>query len=250
MTPGSIKKIAGMFLSTEICERITAHAALQHQFKPLLVTHNFKELTDIWDCCINSVGCNKNVLFLEFGVYAGHSIKYFSTRFPNVDSRFIGCDSFEGLPERWGIVKEKTFSTDGRIPQTNDTRVTFIKGWFQNSFDHTIKLAHLLSPNPDEVLIHFDADLYSSTLFLLSRLHNEFDHYFFIFDEFIGHESRALLNFQQAYGVNVEFHCHCGGALPQQVFGRLNNMKGKYQPGAGQIDWKPIGNHYQATARV
>ena len=140
-------------------------------------------------------------------------------------------------------MKENTFSTDGKIPQTNDARVTFVKGWFQNTFDHAIKLARQLNPNPDEILIHFDADLYSSTLFLLSRLHNEFDHYFFIFDEFIGHESRALLNFQEAYGASVEFYGRCEGAFPQRVFGRLDNMKGKYQPGAGQIGWKPIGVH-------
>ena len=69
------------------------------------------------------------------------------------------------------------------------------------------------------------------SLFLLSKLHNEFDHYFFIFDEFCGHETRALLNFQQAYGANVEyFCCRCSGYFPEQVFGRLDNMKGKYQP--------------------
>jgi hypothetical protein len=34
---------------------------------------------------------------------------------------------------------------------------------------------------------HFDADLYSSTLFLLSSLWLHLPEYFFIFDEFIGH---------------------------------------------------------------
>ena len=80
-----------------------------------------------------------------------------------------------------GILQEKTFSTSGKTPQTNDTRVNFVKGWFQNTFDHAIKLARQLNPNPDEVVIHFDADLYSSTLFLLSKLHSEFDHYYFTY---------------------------------------------------------------------
>jgi hypothetical protein len=240
MTPGPIKKFAGKFLSTELCERFTAQAALQHQFKSLFNTPDCEGLTDFWDICINNVGREKNVLFLEFGVWEGKSINYFSTHLPNMSSRFIGCDSFEGLPERWATLREKTFSTNGRIPQTNDKRVTFVKGWFQNSFDHTMKLAHQLNSNADEVLVHFDADLYSSTLFLLSRLYNEFDRYFFIFDEFVGHESRALLNFQEAYGVNVEFYCRSGCDFPQKVFGSLDNMKGKYQPGAGQIGWKPI----------
>jgi hypothetical protein len=57
-----------------------------------------------------------------------------------------------------------------------------------------------------------------------------------------------LLNFQQAYGVDLEFYGHCNGALPEQVFGRLNNMKGKYRPGAGQISWKAKGT--RGGARV
>jgi hypothetical protein len=240
MTPGPIKKFAGKFLSTEICERFTAQAGLQHQFKPLLDTPNIPGLEDFWDLCISNIGREKNVTFLEFGVWEGRSMKFFSSHWPNVNSRFIGSDSFEGLPERWATLNEKTFSTGGRTPQISDPRVTFVKGWFQNTFDDAIKLARRQNPNPDEVLIHFDADLYSSTLYLLSRLYNEFDQYYFIFDEFIGHESRALLNFQEAFGVNVEFYSHCGGDFPQQVFGRLNNMKGKYQPDAGQISSKPI----------
>jgi hypothetical protein len=250
MTPGAIKKIAGKFLTTEICERFTAQAGLQHQFKPLLATRNFTSLTDFWDCCIDKVGCDKSVLFLEFGVWEGRSIKYFSSHFQNQDSRLIGCDSFEGLPERWATLQEKTFSTGGKIPQTNDSRVTFVKGWFQNTLDQTIQRARELCPKPGQVLIHFDADLYSSTLFLLSRLYNEFDHYFFIFDEFIGHESRALLNFQEAFGVEVDFYCRCGGDFPQQVFGRLDNMKGKYQPGAGQVECQPIENSNGKNSRV
>jgi hypothetical protein len=217
-------------LSTDICDKFTAHAALQHQFKSLLLTQNFKRREDIWDFSIQKVGRGRRLLFLEFGVWQGYSMNYFATRFTNMECRFIGSDSFEGLPENWGSMAKKTFSTGGSIPQTNDTRVTFVKGWFQNSFDHTVRLAHELIPNPDEVLIHFDADIYSSTLFLLSRLYTEFDRYFFIFDEFVGHESRALLNFQQAYGAKVEFYARCGGNFPGQVLGELNNMKGKYEP--------------------
>jgi hypothetical protein len=234
MTPGFIKKFAGTFLTTEFYERFSAQAGLHHQFKPLLLTPAVKGLEDLWDFCINKIGREKNVLFLEFGVWQGNSIRYFSKHLPNPDSRFIGCDSFEGLPERWATLTEKTFSTGGKPPQIDDARVTFVKGWFQNTFDQTIKLARQQNPHADKVLIHFDADLYSSTLFLLSRLHNEFEDYFFVFDEFIGHESRALLNFQEAYGADVEFYCRCGGDF-QRVFGKLNNMKGKYQPGAGQI---------------
>jgi hypothetical protein len=248
MTPYLIKKVAGKLLSTDICERLAGHAGLQHQLKSVLATPNIKGVPEFWDFCIDNIGPGKKVLVLEFGVWEGRSIGHFSTRFAHADSRFIGCDSFEGLPEDWGSCKGRTFSTGGKMPQINDPRVTFVKGWFQNSFDNAIQLSRRLIPNPDEVLVHFDADLYSSTLYLLSRLHLEFDQYFFIFDEFVWGESRALLNFQQAYGVDLEFYGHCNGALPEQVFGRLNNMKGKYRPGAGQISWKAKGT--RGGARV
>jgi len=226
----SLKEFAGKVLSTEICEKFCAQAALQHQYRSLLATQEYEKKEDLWDFAINKCGAEKRLLFLEFGVWRGYSMSYFSKGFRNGDSRFIGCDSFEGLPEKWGSSPVRTFTTDGNIPRTNDTRVTFVKGWFQNTFDHTIKLAREMVPLPEELLIHFDADIYSSTLFLLSRLYNEFERYYFIFDEFTGHETRALLNFQQAYGVNVEFFCHRNEVFPQQVFGRLDNMKGKYQP--------------------
>ncbi|MGD0816608.1 MAG: class I SAM-dependent methyltransferase [Verrucomicrobiota bacterium] len=250
MTPYIIKKVAGRLLSTDICERFAEHAGLQHQLKPVLATPNFESLPEFWNFCIDRIGPGKKILFLEFGVWQGRSMAHFSAGFANAGSRFIGCDSFEGLPEDWGSCKNKTFSTEGKMPQTTDSRVTFVKGWFQNSFDDAIQLARKLIPTPDEVLVHFDADLYSSTLFLLSRLHREFDQYFFIFDEFVWGESRALLNFQQAYGVDLEFYGHCNGALPEQVFGRLNNMKGKYRPGAGQISWKPAGTRGGARGGI
>lgn len=217
-------------VKTDLCDKVTACAALQNQFKSVFATHDSSTREGLWDFAVARIGREKSLLLLEFGVWEGYSIKYFSGRFTNAASRFVGCDSFEGLPERWGTLHEKAFSTDGTLPQINDPRVTFVKGWFQNTFDQTIKLACELAPNPEAILIHFDADIYSSTLYLLSRLHEEFESYYFIFDEFMGHETRALLNFQQAYGADIEFYGRCAGASPFQVFGRIKNKKGKYQP--------------------
>jgi hypothetical protein len=250
MTPTPIKKLASKLLTTEVCERVMSQTSLQHELKCLLDAENIHGLHDFWDACINHVGRGKRVLLFEFGVWEGKSIRYFSQGFNNPDSRFIGCDSFEGLPERWGTLGEKTFSTNGKMPQIDDARVHFVKGWFQNTLESALDKGRQLLPNPDEILIHFDADLYSSTLFLLSQLHDEFDHYYFIFDEFVGHESRALLNFQQDYGADLEFYCHTGGEIPGQVFGRVQNKKGKFEPGAAQMVSRPLINKPAPRAKL
>ncbi len=97
------------------------------------------------------------------------------------------------------------FSTNGKIPSNNDGRVSFIKGWFQNSW---ATLEEKLSSINDleNLIVHYDADLYSSTLFVLTKMDALKKSYIAIFDEFTGHETRALYNYCQAYGAEVEFY--------------------------------------------
>jgi hypothetical protein len=139
-------------------------------------------------------------------------------RFTNADARFFGFDSFEGLPERWGGVPAGEFSTGGAAPAIADPRVQFIHGWFQNTVPSF--LAEHSFDNP--VLVNFDADLYSSTLFLLTTLWHHVVEYDFVFDEFCGDEVVAMRDFACAYPVEFEFH----GALllgdaPMQVYGSM-----------------------------
>jgi len=48
---------------------------------------------------------DKKVLYMEFGVAYGASIRYWSRELKNPTSVFHGFDSFEGLPEtRWPMV--------------------------------------------------------------------------------------------------------------------------------------------------
>jgi O-methyltransferase len=136
--------------------------------------------------------------YLEFGVYKGDTILYWAEINKNAESRFFGFDSFEGLPEPWGDYRKGFFSTGGASPSTNDRRVSFVKGWFQDTIPGFLK--HFEPRN--RLVVHVDADLYSSTLLLLTSL----DHFLIpgtvlIFDEFFDclHEFRALRDYASAF---------------------------------------------------
>lgn len=138
---------------------------------------------------------DKRVLYLEFGVFEGRATRYWSKLLPHPESHLHGFDSFAGLPESWGGTDRGKgyFSTNGAIPQIDDVRVKFFKGWFQDT------LPTYKAPPHDVLIINLDADLYSSTAYVLSQLHNlivsgtyiyfdEFNHRFDelrAFDEFI-----------------------------------------------------------------
>ena len=82
----------------------------------------------LWDELIAKVGDASPILFLEFGVFEGYSISYFSRGLGNPDSRFVGFDSFQGLPAEWQEKEKGHFSTQGRMPSISDARVSFPRG--------------------------------------------------------------------------------------------------------------------------
>src|SRR5699024_3454536 len=103
---------------------------------------------------------------IEFGVCEGHSIKWWSEHSEHEDVHFYGFDTFEGLPEKWGSYKKGDMATS--IPSIQDNRVEFIKGLFQDTLQDFIKRTDLEKDRPK--LIHMDADLFSSTIYVLSSL--------------------------------------------------------------------------------
>jgi len=145
---------------------------------------------------------NKTIQYLEFGVYRGESIKYISSINSDVASRFIGFDTFEGLPEDWiefsRIVKSKTFSTNGVVPQTDDERVSFVKGLFQETLPAFIREYRTCG----QLVIHNDSDLYSATMYVLTYANDIIvPGSIIIFDEFysVMHEFRALEDYCSSY---------------------------------------------------
>ena len=122
-----------------------------------------------------------DTLWMEFGVYTGNTINYIS-QFTN--EKVYGFDSFEGLPEKWrdGFDKGK-FSVNGNLPIVNNN-VILIKGWFDETLTEFMTMT-----NKKVSFIHLDADLYSSTKFVLNTLKNYIDtDCVIVFDELVNYQ--------------------------------------------------------------
>lgn len=143
-----------------------------------------------------------SVDYLEFGVFEGATIDFWCKLNQNPKSRFYGFDTFTGLPEEWkNLIGSRPISTwdcQGNLPKIDDKRVQFYKGLFQDTIDQFIQNYH-----PQEnIIIHNDNDLYSSSLYLLTRLHDIIKkNTIIIFDEFnnVMDEFRALEDYCTAY---------------------------------------------------
>lgn len=146
---------------------------------------------DVWQAILSHVR-DKRVLYLEFGVGYGDSIRFWSRELVHAESMLHGFDSFEGLPEGAGPWKKGQFGAGGSAPAVVDSRVAFFKGWF----DQTLPSYSL--PDHDVLVINMDADLYSSTIFVLRHIRDHIKKGSFIyFDEMnhVEHEFRAFREF-------------------------------------------------------
>ena len=137
------------------------------------------------------------ITYLEFGVYTGESLRIWTALSQDSESRFYGFDSFEGLPEEWNSEKPKgCFNVQGNLPKIDDERVTWVRGWFEKTVP---QFAKNFAPQT-RLIIHLDADLYSSTLVPLIYL----DPFItkgtvLVFDEFYDrdHEFKAFFDYQK-----------------------------------------------------
>jgi hypothetical protein len=150
----------------------------------------------VWAAMIARVRGQK-VLYMEFGVSHGTSMRFWSRELKSPTSVFHGFDSFEGLPEQSGPWHKGQFGTSGRVPIIDDSRVSFFKGWFDQVLPHYHLPAH------DVLVVNMDADLYSSTVYVLNYLRpqikpgtliyfdemNHLDHELRAFDEFTSQNS-------------------------------------------------------------
>ncbi len=147
---------------------------------------------------------NKKLNYVEFGVASGNSFKWWINFNKNVESRFSGFDTFEGLPESWGGYKKGEMSF--KIPDITDDRAAFYKGLFQET------LNPFLDKNSNRfgnsfTIIHLDADLFTATIFALSQVYRFLKKGdLILFDELSvpNHEFLALKIFTESFGINLK----------------------------------------------
>jgi O-methyltransferase len=148
----------------------------------------------------------KEIVYLEFGVAAGSSFKWWLEKNNNTQSQFFGFDTFTGLPEDWGGFYNKgDMSAD--VPALNDKRGRFVKGLFQDTMSGFIETNKERLTNAPKRVLHMDADLYTATIFALSQIYPYLKKGDFIFfDEFnvALHEFKAFCDFTSAFYVKLK----------------------------------------------
>lgn len=161
---------------------------------------------------------NAKLLYLEFGVHEGRTIRQLSEMIRAESAAFHGFDSFEGLPERWNrFNKRGHFSTKGRLPEINDSRIQFFKGWFNEV------LPSYRLPEHEVLFINIDCDLYSSASTVLLTLAPEIKiGSYLYFDEFYdrNNEMKAFEEFLEVTGYKFECLMTTRG-LAHAVFRRI-----------------------------
>lgn len=153
---------------------------------------------------------NEPIEYFEFGVAAGNSFRWWMEKNTNADSKFYGFDTFTGLPEDWGPFKKGAMSNSNELPEINDERGAFYQGLFQQTLHPFLK--NYNSSTRKVVLL--DADLYSSTLFVLTSMSPIFKSGdIIIFDEFNVplHEYKAFKEWTESFYIDY------------QVLGEANN---------------------------
>ena len=105
---------------------------------------------------------NLSKYYLEFGVYVGTSINFFSQYLKNI----YGFDSFEGLKEdmKGHDVPKGEFDLHGKIPKLNKNVVP-VKGWIEETLPKFLK-----EKKPQINFVHIDVDTYPTTTFVLINL--------------------------------------------------------------------------------
>lgn len=165
---------------------------------------NFADRWRMWKFVNEQYARGAAIDYLEFGVFEGESMQHWTALNMHNDSRFFGFDSFEGLPTDWHGEKGKGyFSVLGEAPHMDDSRVKFVKGWFENTIppfarDFSVR---------NHLVIHIDCDLYAGAMLALVYLSPIMSKgTILIFDEFFDRENefKAFTDWQKIFGKRVQ----------------------------------------------
>ncbi|UCF76140.1 MAG: class I SAM-dependent methyltransferase [Betaproteobacteria bacterium] len=149
--------------------------------------------------------CSVEGLVMEFGVYAGRSLRVIAECTPEL---VYGFDSFEGLPEDWTRhQKQGRFDLEGKLPKFVEPNVRLVRGWFNET------LPPFLSQYAGPVrFLHVDCDLYSSAATVFTHVGARivpgtvilFDEYF-NYPGWEQHEFRAFQEFVARSGLKYSY---------------------------------------------
>src|SRR5258708_17440064 len=92
----------------------------------------FRDRSDLYSALAPKIE-QEVVLYLEFGVWQGASLRTWSHLLRNPLSALHRFDSFEGFPEAWDRFPKGTFAVRGGLPQFDDPRVLLHQGWFHET---------------------------------------------------------------------------------------------------------------------
>jgi len=151
-------------------------------------------------------------LMFEFGVGEGTSINIIANAVPQ--RKVFGFDCFTGLPEDWKAGNDKGKFAQDQLPVVPQN-VELIVGLFEDTLDEFI---NKYSTYPVS-FVHLDADLYSSTSFILNKfIERDLIHpgAIMVFDEIYDihgglsgenfrHEGKAFIEFLEKTGYSFEF---------------------------------------------
>lgn len=157
----------------------------------------------LYEHLISAEGLKGDIDYLEFGVAAGFSFRWWAGHITDAESRFYGFDTFTGLPEDWGSFRKGDMNNGNKVPEIDDDRCTFYQGLFQQTLPQFLGSYKA----GKRKVIHMDADLYSSTLYVLTSLSQYLrKDDILIFDEFNVpmHEFKAFSEWIKAYQINYK----------------------------------------------
>jgi len=193
-----------VFLDVEKVANILASvSSAQYFLRHMLLAENLIERESLIRFAMER--CSVEGLVLEFGVYAGRSLRVIAGC---TSQPVYGFDSFQGLPEDWTSQQKRgRFDLEGKVPKFEEANVRLVQGWFNET------LPTFLAQHPDPVrFLHMDCDLYRSAATVFAHIGTRIvSGSVILFDEYFNypgweqHEFRAFQEFVTSAGVKYSY---------------------------------------------
>jgi len=159
-------------------------------------------------------------LHLEFGVAAGKSLRAICESSPK--GKVFGFDTFQGLPDAWRVGFDRGTFAQESIPHVEGAVLEI--GLFQETLE-----PFLTKETEPIAFIHLDADLYSSTKYVLDTCTSRIlPGAILLFDEYFNypgwqhHEHKAFNEWAAANRVEWEYIAYAFSG--EQVAVRINSL--------------------------